>query len=331
MSTLVFALFIASQSAAQSLPGRRADSRAWYQAYSDGIKLIDQKNWQAAIDSLEAAKRAGGAPKPGKNVPFYGDVYKDFIPDYYLGVAYLNLKQYTQADRAFAGVRASGLIGPNDRSYPQFETQATAARSGALQAQTPVQNASTAPGAGGAAAANGTPTAGLPSAIQQTTPPSNTAATSVVQQPPAQTPSPPIAQTQQAPSGSKIPSPPVSNSAANVGNSRPVAPIRPNPTIAPGSGVAANEQAAIGAYLSGQYDQASALLSNAVAGRGATPRAYFYLACSRTALAILGQGDAASIKDARENTLKRAGDPAQFIADRRYISPRILEQLGLNQ
>jgi hypothetical protein len=91
----------------------------------------------------------------------------------------------------------------------------------------------------------------------------------------------------------------------------------------------ANEQAGIGAYLSGRYDQASAILGSAVTATGATPRAYFYLACSRTALAIVGQADAATIADARA-MLARAGDPAQFAADRRYISPRILQMLGLS-
>ena len=51
-----------------------------------------QKNWTAAIADIEAASRLG-APKPGRNVFFYGDVYRDFNPDYYLGVAFLNLKR----------------------------------------------------------------------------------------------------------------------------------------------------------------------------------------------------------------------------------------------
>ena len=90
-----------------------------------------------------------------------------------------------------------------------------------------------------------------------------------------------------------------------------------------------NEQAAISAYLSGQYDRVSSLLGSAVAANTGTPRAYFYLACSQTAMAILGQSDANAVNDARAMLL-RAGDPAQFAADRRYISPRVLQMLGLN-
>ena len=94
MLALLLSALIASQSAAQAqAPGRRPDTRTWYQAYADGKRAFDQKNWQAAVDSLEASKRAG-APKPGRKIPFYGDVYDDFLPDYYLGMAYVNLKQY---------------------------------------------------------------------------------------------------------------------------------------------------------------------------------------------------------------------------------------------
>jgi hypothetical protein len=89
------------------------------------------------------------------------------------------------------------------------------------------------------------------------------------------------------------------------------------------------EEDAIRAYLSGQYDQAAALLNSSVQGPGATPRAFFYLACSRTALAILGQGSSADVDGAKQ-LLARAGNPAQFAEDRRYVSPRVLRMLGLN-
>ncbi len=82
---------------------------------------------------MEAAKRAG-APKPGRKIPFVGDRYTDFIPDYYLGIAYLNLKRYAESEKAFESVRASGLIGQRDPEYAQFQTQFNTARSSALQA-----------------------------------------------------------------------------------------------------------------------------------------------------------------------------------------------------
>jgi hypothetical protein len=329
---LVFSLFITSQGAAQN-PPRRADTRAWYQAYSDGTKAIQQGKWQEGIDSLEAAKRAG-APKPGRKVPSYGDNFVDFIPDYYLGIAYLNLKQYVQADRAFAAVRASGLIGPRDREYGEFDKQATVAR--AEVNRTPaVANAAPAAGAVTNAAANPPPAAPAgavqqqpPTGVQQQNVPANAATTAAVQQAPAQTTPPPLPG-QSPPLRSNVPAAVPGRSAANaVASPAVVRPPAP-PPITPRQTAPVNEQAAIVAYLSGQYDQVSTLLGGAIAANAGTPRAYFYLACSQTALAILGRSDANAVNEAR-TLLARAGDPAQFAADRRYISPRVLQMLGLN-
>ena len=325
-------MFVASQAAAQN-PARRADTRAWYQAYSDGTRAIQQGKWQEAIDSLEAAKRAG-APKPGRKVPSYGDNFVDFIPDYYLGIAYLNLKQYVQADRAFAAVRTSGLIGPRDREYGEFDKQATVART-EVNRTAAAANAAPPVGAGTSAAAN--PPPAVPSAsvqqqplgtVQQQNVPSNAAPTTVVQQAPTQGTPPTIAGPSAVPPANG-PRPVTGNSAANAAASRPV--VRPpvTPQIGPRQVAPVNEQAVIGAYLSGQYLQVSSLLGSAVAANAGTPRVYFYLACSQTALAILGQSDANAVAGARQ-MLARAGDPAQFAADRRYISPRVLQMLGLN-
>lgn len=91
-----------------------------------------------------------------------------------------------------------------------------------------------------------------------------------------------------------------------------------------------DEQAAVTAYLSGQYDQTAQLLAAAAGGAAASPRAAFYLACSRAALVILGQGDPAALSEARD-ALARAGGAAQFPADRRYISPRVLQMVEARQ
>lgn len=332
MWIVVLTLIVSLQSAAPA-PQRRPDARTWYQAYSDGMRAFQQGNWQAAIDSLEAAKRAG-APKPGRRVPFYGDVYNDFMPDYYLGIAYVNLKKYAEADRAFEAVRASGVIGPKDREYQQFDAQAKVAKSQLVLA-------------------NAAPAAAVPTAAAGNAPANapNTAAPTASQTPAYQPPAPvqqnvPLP-TVQAPVAQP---PPVGTAAAAAGSARareearardtaranaaaPLAsqgasPNRPNQGVMGRVIAPADEQAAIAAYLSGQYDQAATLLAGAESGFVATPRAIFYLACSRTALAILGQADAAALDRARA-LLARAGDPAQFAADQRYVSPRVLRMLGV--
>jgi hypothetical protein len=328
MVALLLALFVAAQSAGQA-PARRNDTRTWYQAYADGKRAFDQKNWQAAIDSLEAAKRAR-APKPGRRIPFYGDVYDDYLPDYYLGMAYLNLRQFMQADQAFAAVRASGLIGPKDREYAEFQRQTAAVTAGLRESATVAQN-NQAPPAGNTPppvannppAASTTPAAAPnPGPVAINTLPANLP----TQQLPATQPTVPAGNAGGASSGrqptSTVPPGPARGGRNSAGSSTITPPIKG--PVSPRA-----EEDAIRAYLSGQYDQAAALLNTSVQGPGATPRAFFYLACSRTALAILGQGSSADVDGAKQ-LLARAGNPAQFAEDRRYVSPRVLRMLGLN-
>jgi tetratricopeptide (TPR) repeat protein len=122
---LIFAASLPGSVAAQSASQARTDTRLWYQAYSDGTAAIQRKDWQAAVDSLEAAKRAH--PAVGRRVTFYGDIVRPFDPDYYLGTAYLNLKRFADADAAFQRVRDAKLIVPGDPEYSAFNRDATAA------------------------------------------------------------------------------------------------------------------------------------------------------------------------------------------------------------
>ena len=96
------------------------DTRSWYQAYEEG-RLAVGKSDAAAIASLEAAKRIG--PKPGRNVNTYGDNFVKFNPDYYLGVAFLNQRRFTDAEAAFRRVQQAQLIGPKDSEYSAFTAQ----------------------------------------------------------------------------------------------------------------------------------------------------------------------------------------------------------------
>lgn len=331
MLAVLLGLVIASQNTAPAPP--RADTRTWYQAYADGKRAFDQQNWQAAVDSFEASKRAR-APKPGRKIPFYGDVYDDYLPDYYLGLAYVNLKQYAQAERAFAAVRASGVIGQRDREYAQLQSQENVARA-ALQAQTPAQNAAATPAAGSGA---GTAPANASNTPATGTAPAAPTNLTVQQQPAASQPTsvlagsppanlPPV-QTPTAQTSAKAPGivPPASGRTAAALPPRNVA-VQTRPQLAPPADPAANEREAIRLYFSGQYADAANRLAQE--GNGASPRGYFYLACSRVALAILGQGGQSALDDAR-SLLGRAGNPQQFAEDRRYVSPRVLRLLGLN-
>ena len=143
----MLSVFLAGLLAIQSAQAQqqRNDRRTWYQAYADAQRNIQQKNWNAAIADIEAASRLG-APKPGRNILFYGDVYGDFIPDYYLGIAYLDLNRPDDADRAFERVKQAQLIAPRDNLYAEFTRQATTVKDLlAKQAATQLAAADTTP------------------------------------------------------------------------------------------------------------------------------------------------------------------------------------------
>ena len=326
MIPLLLGLVIALQ--APNAQQRRADSRTWYQAYADGRRAVQQGNWQAAVDSLEASKRAG-APKPGRRIPFYGDVFDDYLPDYYLGIALTNLGRYAEADKAFEAVRASGLIRPSDREYAQLDAQSKKAKAEllALAAPQAPSNPAGSPAGGGV---TGGGTAAPPANAEATPPPNPSVVTSqpspVQQNPitsiPTTTPNyqPPPLQPSTVGGGR--------NATSIVRRPPPQSPNSPNQGVIRRTLAPADEEAAIAAYLSGRYDVSASALGVIQTEATGSQRAYFYLACSRVALAILGQADAGSIADARA-ILKQAGDPARFNADRRYISPRVLKMLGV--
>ena len=325
MATIVLSILLVWQGATQSAPPRGADTRTWYQAYSDGKRALQQGNWQAAVDSLEAAKRAG-APKPGRRIPFYGDVYDDFIPDYYLAIAYLNLKKYPEADRALNAVLASGLVGPKDPEYRQFQTVVSSVRSQLGPAQAAAPNPAPSTPTGGNTAANATtilpPPASSPN-VNQTAIGPNVSQTAIVQPAAPQLGAAPQAAIPAGDTRGTGARPPALTPPGGGGPQANVVANRPTPQTP-----SVAERTAVGAYLSGQYGEAARILDGLVSGAGASPRAYFFLACSRTALALVGQADAGTIKSAQA-VLAQAGDTSRFSADKRYISPRVLQLLGI--
>jgi hypothetical protein len=75
----------------------------------------------AAEQKLLDARSSG--PKPARRVLVYGDTYIVFLPDYYLGIVYLNTGRPREAAAAFDVIRSQQLIGPKDREYAQFQKQ----------------------------------------------------------------------------------------------------------------------------------------------------------------------------------------------------------------
>ena len=311
---LVMTMLVATSSTGGQ--ARNADTRAWYQAYQDGVRQVQQRNWQAAITSLLAAKRSG--PAAGRRVPFYGDVFDDYLPDYYLGLAYMNTLQYTEAAAAFGAVQKTGLITAKDREYAEL-TRQTAAVSSALLKQVNAQ--ATPPSvtpSGPAQTTNAPPPARNP----QTTQAASTDTTANVNNP------------NSADTSAVTPvqsSPPSGQTAVTAAPKQRPIPTRPTPTQNTRTASAttlASESTGMAAFFAGDYQRASNILS-ALIVNGGTPRAEFYLACSRAALVLTGGADPATLSDAR--TRFSAVNAAQFAADQRYISPRILQTLRLAQ
>jgi hypothetical protein len=339
---------------AESLPGPAAaplqarDTRTWYQAYSDGQRAVQERRWQAAIDSLEFARRVG--PKPGRRVPSYGDRFEDFLPDYYLGIAYLNAQRFADAERAFEAVRASGLIGARDREFATFEASRKTAQfesllAGAQRAldEKKYDEALRIAAAASSLGVDASRSDGLTTRIRSAkqTADAAVAANAPASSAPAPTAvSPPPGSATAAPSQPSVTPPqvapptyaPPATSVAGSPRLGSPAGLRPGVTPGIGSGSTAifrREEPAMRAFLSGQYSDASQRLTALSSTASASPRVYFYLACAEAARVLTGEAPAGSIANAKA-LLARAGDVNQFSADRRYISPRILKVLGVS-
>jgi tetratricopeptide (TPR) repeat protein len=285
IAAVVLGVVLALQNANPAVQQR--DTRAWYQAYDDARKDIAAGRWQSAVSNLQLAVRLG--PKPGRNVLTYGQMRLDFVPDYDLGIAYLNLKRYAEADAAFTSVARSGLIGPKDPEYAAFSQQARTATfehelALAEQAFAARQfDLALKQVAGVKGRARGADVARV-----------NALITSI-------------------------------NEAIRANASTANPPVTNPQTSAPPS-----EDTAIAPFFSGDYAGAVSALTALVDRNAASPRVFFYLACSKVALVFTGQADEAALKDAQA-ALRSAGNPSQFASDMKFISPRILRRLGVRQ
>jgi hypothetical protein len=360
------ALLVALQSAPAQRPQQQqaqqqqqqSDRRTWYQAYADAQRAIQAMDWQKALADLDAAARRG-APRPGRNVLFYGDVYRDYNPDYYRGIAYTNLNRFAEAATAFDRVSQAQLITARDPLYQEFTRQVTLARDGAQKQGTQpnaptavaanqpppnatqtgvnnpnVNNAANAPGVNAAR-----PTANPPPSNVPLNAPPNAAPTAVAanpaanveQRPPAAAPDP--KQDAVQPPSNQVRRPPQAPQAPQARpNAAPRAPVTPPPSAT----ATLDDRRGVLQFFSGDYAAAATSLTALVAGLNASnaspasrrERAYFYLACAQAALVLTGGAPRSAITDARAQ-LTRANDTGQYGADKRLISPRIKQELGM--
>jgi len=306
----------------------------WYQAYDAGVADVRRGAWDSAVQNLQAAKQRG--PQPARRVVFYGDRVDTFNPDYYLGIAYLNLRRFADADAAFERVRQANLIAANDSLFRTFQSEASRAKFELALSQADdylskgdLGQAKAAGDRANALGVDATRTAALQQRVAEASAQitsANNAPTPAPAPFPVPEPPAPIPTTQPGPvplpvppSPSPSPKPPVPEPPP------PPTPPPPRPIPSINTGI----ETGIAAYLSGRYSDAAAILAvTAATNSPDVVRARFYLACSLAALFLSGEGDEAELDNARA-ALQMAGRVEQFAADRRIISPRVLAALGV--
>jgi tetratricopeptide (TPR) repeat protein len=68
---------------------------SWYDEYNEGVKAVSAGRWQVVIQKMTAA--IAGHPKEEDNARTYGNIFINYHPYYYRGVAYLRTGKYEQA------------------------------------------------------------------------------------------------------------------------------------------------------------------------------------------------------------------------------------------
>ena len=81
---------------------------SWYDEYNDGIKAVSAGRWQVVIQKMTAA--IAGSPKENDNARTYGNIFINYHPYYYRGLAYLRTGKYDQAISDFEKTSGPGEI-----------------------------------------------------------------------------------------------------------------------------------------------------------------------------------------------------------------------------
>lgn len=320
---LVIVVGIPSAALAQS-------AARWYDAYADGVQAVERGDWATGERLLQQAK--AGGPAPGRRVFTYGDTYIRFLPDYYLGVIYLNTGRAAEAEQAFTAVRAQGLVTSGDPEYATFEQQNreatfTNAFEAAVQLAAAGQFAEASSRLDAARATGVDPkkVADLSAQINQ-----SRATAQVTPRPPqlAQGDGAPYTPQGQGVTLPAMPRPPAMSPTlpSGIGRSGP-SPYNPEGPVLGDPLPAASRAARQGilAYFSGNYRDAVRLLQ--AAGPGPVDvRDRFFLACAKTALVLSGGADIALLREARAD-YGRLDPQGRLQINRDYISPRVLAEL----
>ena len=351
---LAFAV-VAADSPALAAQSSSASQLRWYDAYDQAVAAVQKRDWKTAEQRLNEARTAN--PKQGRNVLAYGDRYVTYLPDYYLGIVYLNTNRSRQAEEAFGRISAQKLIAANNPEYKAFDQQSRqatfdrafgeavglVAKGDLAQASGPLEQARATRIDDGKV--NNLSAEIARSASAKVAPPTTT---------PGPTTTAPLANagSQVPPSTvqTQIPNSTTGNSTGAPGNINPGVPKAPDNATVVNPGVIARPPLAkivppvdkklpppqvsaalrggMLAFFNGNYRAAVQQLDVAAREPGASARARAFLACAKAGLVLTGGADEAVLREARTDYQSAQ---ALVASDRRFISPRVLAVLEQTQ
>ena len=118
-------LVLALLAPAATAPTSAQERRDWDDLYRDGIALVNKKEWKAAEDALQQAMKSG--PPSGRDVIRRGVFGRDdYFPEFYLGIVYLYTNRAADALTQFQVARKRG-VNVKDRAFerlPEYEASA---------------------------------------------------------------------------------------------------------------------------------------------------------------------------------------------------------------
>jgi tetratricopeptide (TPR) repeat protein len=262
----------------------------WYEDYSEGLKLIEKKEWQIAVLRLQSAVRESDDETA---IALHVRTRITYFPHFYLGIAYYNLKMYPAAISEFEKSEKDGAI----RSRSTLLLQMSILKKLALEQ-----------------------IAKSPPAVSDTPAPTNE-----VQQPP-QTPSAPPP----APVTTNLPQKDPNKAPVELPVSKPNQPsvdLKPEaPTLADESILRDKLKQGARQYFEGNFDGAIASLQSALQMNARSASAQFLLGCAYASKYLLAGPENRQLLNKASDAFRKARriDPQFAAIHSSYMSPAVL-------
>ena len=111
---------------------------SWYDDYNDGIAAVRKGQWQIVIQKMTSA--LAGNSKENNNARTYGNIFINYHPYYYRGLAYLRTGKYEQAISDFEKTSGPGEIdrGSIENLIQEAKMKAAAATTTTIEPPAPV-------------------------------------------------------------------------------------------------------------------------------------------------------------------------------------------------